>query len=135
MPRAFAAALPLLATLALLTPGEAAAGPSEGASGKMVLDEVVDGLRRYRAATNPATRIKWLEKLAPTGDPRVAVELYDFWFDDTAVDFDLRKRALISLACSFARGTRFDDGICISVTEWWTENEADLRRRAAQLPR
>ena len=70
MPRAtFAAAFPLLAVLAvvLALPGKAVAGPPEGVSGKMVLtpDEVADGLRRYRHALDPATRLALMQKLAP----------------------------------------------------------------------
>ena len=49
MPRKTSASvLPLLAVLALALPGKAVAGPPEGVSGKMVLDEAADGLRRYR---------------------------------------------------------------------------------------
>ena len=53
MPRTnFAAGmLPLFAVLAvaLSLPGKAVAGPPEGVSGKMVFDEVAEGLRRYAA--------------------------------------------------------------------------------------
>ncbi len=75
MPRAFAAALPLLATLAMLSPGKALAGPPQGVSGKMVLDEVSEGLRKYRRETDGKKRIKWLTKLAPSRDPRVKAAL------------------------------------------------------------
>jgi uncharacterized protein (TIGR03067 family) len=44
MPRTFAAAV-LLALLALLPPEKAVAGPPEGASGKMVLDDDVEKLQ------------------------------------------------------------------------------------------
>ena len=120
--------------LLLAQPGKAFAGPLEKIPGKMIFDEVADGLRKYRKAKEPVSRMRWLEKLAPTRDVRVAVTLYDFWFDDTNVDFDVRKNALIILADRFATGTRFDDGKVIRVTEWWTANETDLRRRAKQLP-
>ena len=69
MPRTtFAAVLPLLAVLALALPGKAVAGPPEGVSGKMVLDEVADGWgstgrRRTRGGVPVA------ERLAPTRDP------------------------------------------------------------------
>jgi hypothetical protein len=48
MSRTTYALLPLLTALAL-PPGEAIAGPPEGPSGRMVFDEVADGLRKYRA--------------------------------------------------------------------------------------
>lgn len=54
MQRTFAT-LPLLATLALLTPVEALAGPPQGASGKMV-HEVADGLRMYRKEKDVSAR-------------------------------------------------------------------------------
>src|SRR4051794_8005929 len=73
MPRTTAAVL--LAALALLTPGTAPAGPPEGASGKMAFDSVAAGLRKYRKETDEAKRIRWLERLAPSKDPRVAVVL------------------------------------------------------------
>ena len=41
----------------------------------MVLDEVADGLRQYRKEANPEKRVGWLKKLAPTRDPRVAVQM------------------------------------------------------------
>ena len=63
----------LVSLLALVLPSQAVAGPPERVSGKMVLDEAADGLRRYRQATTPAERLAWLAKLAPTKDPRVTV--------------------------------------------------------------
>ena len=113
--------------------GQAVAGPPEKASGKMVLDEVADGLRKYRKETNPDKRIHRLEQLARTHDPRVAIVLGDL------------------LGCADA-GTRFDAAyiiwrhynpvelrgpssiVIIVARGWWEENEADLRRRANQLP-
>jgi hypothetical protein len=64
MPRMIAAVLPLLFAM-----GQALAGPPEKWSGKIVFDEVADGLRKYRKETDTVKRIKWLEKLAPTRDP------------------------------------------------------------------
>src|SRR5438309_980167 len=67
---------PLLALLAVLSPGPVAlAGPPEAVSGRMVLDEVADGLRRYRNEGDVGKRMEILWRLAPTGDPRVAVAL------------------------------------------------------------
>ena len=65
-----------LAVLLLLGPcSTAPAGPPEGVPGRMVLDEVADGLRRYRAARTPEAKVAWLKRLAPSRDPRVAVAL------------------------------------------------------------
>jgi hypothetical protein len=66
--------LPLLvvALLALL-PGRAVATPPEGLSGAMVLDEVADGLRRYRREKNPEKRAAWLQRLTEHRDVRAAV--------------------------------------------------------------
>jgi hypothetical protein len=86
-----------LATLALLplvvvVPWPAVAGPPEGVSGRMVFDEVADGLRKCREEKDPEKRIRWLEKLATTGDPRVCVALWDFDYSDVPSD-ELRERA------------------------------------------
>ena len=69
--------LAALALLALLAPWPAAAGPPERVSGRMVFDEVAEGLRKYGKETDREKRIRWLRKLAPTGDVRVAVALGD----------------------------------------------------------
>jgi hypothetical protein len=137
MPRTLTAAV-LLALLALLTPGKAVAGPPEEASGKMVLDEVADGLRKYRAEKDTGKRIKWLEKLAPSHDPRVAVALGEEM--DRALgqeDHALRWEAARLLAEFYVKGTlRFASLVDLQAAwPWWEKNEADLRRRAAQLPR
>ena len=50
--------------------------------GKMILDEVADGLRRYRMEKDEDKRAKWLEKLAPSRDPRVMVVIGEALFDD-----------------------------------------------------
>jgi hypothetical protein len=63
-----------LALLALLAP-PATAGPPEGVSGRMVPDEVADGLMRHRLETDQAKRRRWLKRLALTTDPRVAIAL------------------------------------------------------------
>ena len=75
MPRMFAV-VPLL-VLALSLPGKAIAGPPEGVSGKMVLDEVADGLRKYRKEKDAVKRLRLLERLATTRDPRVAIVLVE----------------------------------------------------------
>ena len=77
----FAAVLPLLAVLALTLPGKAVAGPPEGVSGKMVFDEVANALRKYRKETDHDRRVRWLRKLAPMCDVRVALALGDAWGD------------------------------------------------------
>jgi hypothetical protein len=78
MPRkTLAAVLPLLAVLVALTAGKTVARPPEGVSGRMVLlpDLVADGLREYRRETDVGRQFEWLDKLASTRDPRVAVAL------------------------------------------------------------
>jgi hypothetical protein len=72
-----AASLPLFAALDLLSPSRAVAGPTERVSGnmKLVSDEVAEGLRMYRMEKDPEKRLAWLQTLAATGDPRVALAL------------------------------------------------------------
>ncbi len=127
---------PLLAALALLSPGMAVGGPPEGAPGRMVFDEVADGLRRMRSARELPRRAEWMEKLAPTGDPRVALALGEVIFEDPAAPS--AKTACVLLCRHFARRnlptlTRADE-IDAGVV-WWIENRDELRRRAALLPR
>jgi hypothetical protein len=125
MLRTFAGVVLLLALLVLLSPGKGVAGPPAGSSGKMV-DEVADGLRRYRMEKDEEKRWAWLERLAPTKDPRVAIALYEAAAEDSYLNS--------VLARFFVQGTPFQKGSHYHVTDWWEANEANLRRRAKQLP-
>ena len=119
-----------LLLLVLFTPAQAIAEPPEGASGKMVLDKVADGLKRYRKAVGPEQRAELLYKLAETHDVRVAVAL-----GEALADPDLGDGAAIMLACCYRPQARllFTDVVAES-RKWWKKNEADLRCRAKQLP-
>jgi hypothetical protein len=130
------AAAALLAVLALLSLGKVVAGPPEGASGKMKFDEVADGLRKYRNEIDPVKRIEWLKKLAPTHDPRVGVALGEYYHHAFCVGDDTY-HDLIGVIITHYASHLMGKGelpVWVSLT-WWEENEADLRRRAAQLPR
>ncbi len=138
MSRKFSALSLMLVTVGLtLSPQPLTiAGPPEKASGKMVLDEVAEGLRRYRKESNLAKRVDWLEKFAPTRDPRVAIALNEaitgasgqlpesMWF-----------RVAYLLDDYYLRNTKFHSEKHINLAGWWEANEADLRRRAKLLPR
>ena len=125
-------AVPL--TLALL-PGLApriVAGPPDGASGNMVLDEVADGLRRYRLEADPARRRAWLRRLAPAGDARVALALGEALADadpEYLAAWLLCEHYVPDAAPAFPALAR------LPAAEWWEQNEAELRRRANELPR
>jgi hypothetical protein len=127
----FAAVLPLFAVLALV-PARAVAGPPEGVSGRMVLDQVADGLRKYRQETDHDRRVRWLRKLAPTCDVRVAVALGDAWGDSDGGVGTVAQALLAEYYCEPRPNTIA--GAWGPVTDWWKKNEADLRRRAKQLP-
>jgi hypothetical protein len=116
-------ALPLLAALAVMAPS--GAGPPERPSGRMAFDAVADGLRRYAQETDDNKRIAWLEKLAPARDPRVALLIWEYPPDDISPSQFIGLRRLL-LRYYVPPGERLD--------RWWRENEADLRRRAKQLP-
>jgi hypothetical protein len=118
-------ALPLLAALAVVTPTGALAGPPERPSGRMSFDAVADGLRGYARETDDGKRIAWLEKLAPTRDPRVALLIGEYPPDEITPSQFIGLRRLL-LRYYVPPGERLD--------RWWRENEADLRRRATQLP-
>jgi hypothetical protein len=122
-------ALALLATLA----PSAFAGPPDGASGQMVLDEVADGVRQYRKETDSEKRIQWLEKLAPTRDPRVALTLAAALTDHLA--WFRRHASLLLLQYYDGRRLIAIHEDTVDTAQCWLEkNEADLRRRARELP-
>jgi hypothetical protein len=132
MSKTLAAFVPPLAALALVLPGRAVAGPPEGASGRMVFDEVADGLRKYRAEQDQEKRYERLRRLAPTHDPRIAVVLGE--------SLDSQEDILCVVACRlldqhFVTGPKPPARRVHRVSDWWDAHEADLRRRAKQLPR
>jgi hypothetical protein len=146
MPRTFSGfAPPLLAILSLLLPGKALAGPPEMATGKMAfLDEVRDGLREYRKEKDPQKRLAWLQTLGATGDPRVALALVDAANNKHGDDLDCEAADILwwhyaSPDAASHRGRVNYDLISpppgMGFRPWWEANKANLRRRAAQLPR
>jgi hypothetical protein len=89
----------------------------------MVLDDVADWCGRYRKATKKGNRNRLLDKIPRLNDPRLAVLLAESG-DDKAWPV---KEYYILLERFVPKGQ--------GVIEWWNANEADLRRRANQLPR
>jgi hypothetical protein len=129
---------------ALPSPGKALAGPPEAVSGRMVLDEVFEGLRKYRREKDEGRRAEWLRRLAPSRDPRVAVELWDvFAWKRGKQTAGIRTMARDCLAEYYATRdgrplsevTRPDEDRGRGVCSWWSRHAADVRRRADQLPR
>jgi hypothetical protein len=142
MPRLTLAA-GLLAAL-ILVPARATAGPPEAPSGRMVLDEVSAGLWKYQSEKDQGKRIGWLKKLAPTRDPRVAVELWQAYVSaPNKRSQPIRQAARECLAKYYvmqggrplAEAGLPDDEWGPRVCGWWAKNGADLRRQAALLPR
>lgn len=120
--------LSLLLTLPLLLAGTpAGAGPPERPEGRMTFDEVADGLRRYRREHDPERRRALIRKLAPRRDPRVAVVL-----GESLAESEFPYQELVLLAEYYLPDTK--RGSTDSVWDWWRQNEADLRRRAKELP-
>jgi hypothetical protein len=129
-----------LALVPLVMVPSATAGPPEGPSGRMELDEVADGLRRYRKETDAAKRARWLEKLAPTKDPRVGVALGEalgaegtgLWYGTSlqCTAADLYHRYFSATKFVY----RSWEVVSIAQSQWKKE-EADLRRRVSKLPR
>jgi len=113
--------LPTLLVLLVLAP-VTPAGPPGRVSGRMAFDEVSEGLRKYRAEKDPEKRVRWLEKLAPTGDPRVYVALLDFDYSDVPKS-ELRDRAHEVVL------------VITGQSQWWGVDDAEMRRRAKELPR
>jgi hypothetical protein len=122
----------LLAALAL-APARAVAGPPERLSGRMVLDEVAEGLMRYRMARTPEVRARQLARLAPKGDPRVAVAVGEALSDPSP---EVTSRATRIIADHYDMGIQDISGDQYPYAVlWWVRHQADLRRRAALLPR
>jgi hypothetical protein len=124
-----------LALLLLLVAAPVApAGPPEAASGGMVLDQAADGLRRYQRETDPTRRARWLRRLASTHDPRVALALAQALTDGSA---EVRSAGAAGLLGHFAELVTEPSPLLDDEQEgrrWWKRHEADLRRRAQQLP-
>jgi hypothetical protein len=127
-----------LAVFVLLTDGPSThAGPPDTPSGVMVLDEVAHGLREYRKASEPARRIAWLKRLAPSKDPRVAIALAEESVGDTpTLGADARQYMALLLVKHYVPQDQWLSGAKFTATalRWWEANGAELRRRARQLP-
>jgi hypothetical protein len=115
MSRTTYALLPLLALLVL--PAQVVAGLPEGASRKTVLDEVEDGLRKYRKEKDEEKRYRLLEKLAPTKDARVAIAIMEARANNGAHSTDNYRYNLL-LAEFFVQGTRFQKGNSYDLGGW-----------------
>jgi hypothetical protein len=136
MSKMFAPVLPLLAVLTLVLPGKTVAGPPEGVSGKMVLqrDGVAEALWMYRQENDEEKRILRLVNLLRIRDPRVAVALGKALDDPCDC---VRTWGAIGIVY-YQMGVDIDsmpgEGRMGRARKWWEQNEADLRRRAKQLP-
>jgi hypothetical protein len=102
----------------------------------MVLDEVADGLRKCREVKDRAKRAERLKKLAGSRDPRVAIAMaeyiedpYNGNLDRYAVGAEMARHYLPPVA-----GAEVSSDYAHAAVRWWKENEADLRRRAKELP-
>jgi hypothetical protein len=134
--RPLAVVVVLFVVLALLSPKEAVAGAPEKVPGAMKFDTVADGLLRYHKETDQAKRIRWLEKLAPTRDPRVAVALGEMMNGDQS--FGRVSAAFLMFDHYVPHDGENKPNALVVVRqayEWWSKNEHDLSRRASQTPR
>jgi hypothetical protein len=120
-------ALPALLLLLSLATSLRAAPADAPADGRMVLDEVADGLRRYHGTKHEAPRRELLWRLASTRDPRVAVLLGEGLASSDYPFHELTLLARFYLPAEMGRSTD-------AVWDWWRAHEADLRRRANELP-
>jgi hypothetical protein len=102
----------------------------------MAFYEVADGLRKYRAEKDPERRDRWLRTLAGSRDVRVEVvlgELREAGVADGASE--AANRLGFEAHCLLARHYGLMGYSDAEIRRWWADNEADLRRRASQLPR
>jgi hypothetical protein len=134
MSRKFVVAVLPLAVLTVGLP-RAVAGPPQGVSGRMVVDEVADWLLAFRKAKGRERRMLILlwELGEKRNDPRVKVMLGET-LDTPSPDV----RFAAATQFLFCRGlgmTITSDAFVLMVREIWQEQQADLRRRAARLAR
>jgi hypothetical protein len=144
MPRTRFVLLLVFAVSLFLMPAKAVAGPPDGESGEMVVDEVWEGLRQYRKEKDEGKRIELLKKLAPTRDPRMAVSMADEmgleWVKPgRELDFSAEGYASCRLLEKYFLHPQADEPTAavmayLNVNAWWRKNRDDLRRRAKQLP-
>ena len=97
------------------------------------MDEVGRGLDRFMKEADRQSRFELLQKLAATRDPRVGVVLGEVMIRRVFYDSDVAGAAL---ARYYLPPPVPDDAIAAwnTAREWWEMHEADLRRRAKELP-
>jgi hypothetical protein len=98
----------------------------------MVLDDVANGLRKYRNGKDPEKRLQLLTRLATTRDPRVTVELGEMLSSDS--EGDVYVACMLILKHQFTPRSYSPGEFYGLPPKWWKENEADFRRRAKQFP-
>jgi hypothetical protein len=113
------------------------AGPPGGPSGAMMLDKVADGLSKYRREKDPDKRIEWLKKLARIRDPRVAIVLAQEGINPDSILGERNRQYAANLLMEYYIPRSqwvYSAKYSVTAQRWWESNEADLRRRAKQLP-
>jgi hypothetical protein len=136
MSRPFVASLLFLVVPALpllVVSGRVVAGPPEKASGKMVLDQVEDGLRQYQKAKHVEKRVACLRRLIPYRDPRAAVVMGEALSDPSP---DVQEISAFGIVHYFCPEPIALTGPSVQAVAkyFWEKNKAELRRRAKQLP-
>ena len=94
----------------------------------MVFEDVRLGLQHFRQEANSKNRIAWLETLSRLHDVRVAVAMGEAMRDDDGLVVLCAYRLLWR---DYVPHQHYQPA---DVYSWWKHNEADLRRRAKQLP-
>ena len=131
-----------LAVLVVGSLQKAVSGPPERVGGAMTFDTVADGLRKYRLEKAPERRVRLLEKLAPTRDPRVVVLLGEALEDREVIVWPPPGQPIAVELGTAASRLLFTYYLPLEAKldgdttprKWWKANESQLRR-AANLPR
>jgi hypothetical protein len=121
----------MLVGLLAVVPVALALPPESVVDDRMVIDEVTEGLRRYRAAKHPGERARLLAKLGKQDDVRLTLELGDALADEAK---EVRGVAIQALARRYFPKVKDSLEQEVNVLLWWLCNEDDLRRRADELP-
>jgi hypothetical protein len=124
----------LLVAAVHVVPAKAAAAPPPAVSSKHVLEPMTEKLIRLRLESDPKRKLALVRQLGPIRDARVTVALMEIVLKARQEDALLMYAS--SLLCEYHIPEKdlLPAKFWTVCRLWWENNEADVRRRAKQLP-
>jgi hypothetical protein len=132
--RLFAAVALLLAVLSLLPASRVVAGPPPAVSSQLVLEPVTEKLIRLRLESDPKRKLALVKQLGPIRDARVTVALMELVLNAQREDAVLLHATFLLCKYHIPDKDVVPPKYWTLCRLWWENNEADVRRRAKQLP-